>query len=104
MKTPIEEIPDDLWQLACAREAVIRPLAAVPHVGRAETKRLNDFDARKVTAARHGGKRAREMFAAALPQQRPDDPLSFVEIDHSPMDVIVVEEQTRLPLPPTTSC
>lgn len=61
-------------------------------------RRLNDFDACKVTAARHGGKRAREIFGAALPQQRPGDPLSFVEIDHSPVDVIVVEEQTRLPL------
>ena len=38
------------------------------------------------------------MFGAALPQQRPGDPLSFVEIDHSPVDVIVVDEQTRLPL------
>jgi putative transposase len=61
-------------------------------------RRLNDFDARKVTAARHGGKRAREMFGAALPYQRPDGPLGFVEIDHSPMDVIVVDEESRLPL------
>jgi hypothetical protein len=29
---------------------------------------LSDFDARKVTAARHGGKRARAMFDAALPR------------------------------------
>ena len=36
MKTSIEEIPEELWQAACAREAVIRPLAASPHVGRAE--------------------------------------------------------------------
>ena len=61
-------------------------------------RRLKDFDARKVTAERHGGKRARELFGAALPQQRPGDPLGFVEIDHSPMDVIVVDEQSRLPL------
>ena len=61
-------------------------------------RRLKDFDARKVTAARHGGKRAREMYGAALPQQRLGDLLSFVEIDHSPVDVIVVDEQTRLPL------
>jgi putative transposase len=36
MKTRIEEIPDELWQLACAREAVVRPLVAAPHIGRAE--------------------------------------------------------------------
>ena len=191
MKTSIEEIPDEVWQVACAREAVIRPLAAAPHIGRAEIeaaatalgirrayvyrllaayrrrpqtstlvpkhrgrpqnarvldgkveaviesaisgfyltrerpsfsdlmreiearchsetldapdyrtvrRRLSDFDACKVTAARHGRKRAREMFGAALPQQRPGDPLGFVEIDHTPVDVIVVDEQTRLPL------
>ena len=191
MKTSVEEIPEELWQVACAREAVIRPLAAAPRVGRLEIeaaatalgirrayvyrllaayrrrsqtstlvpkhrgrpqdtrvldrkveavieaaitgfymtrerprfsdlmrevearchsetldapdgrtvrRRLNDFDVRKLTAARHGGKRAREMFDAALPQQRLGDPLSFVEIDHTPVDVIVVDEQSRLPL------
>jgi putative transposase len=36
MKASIEEIPEELWQAAWAREAVIRPLAASPHVGRAE--------------------------------------------------------------------
>lgn len=191
MKTSIEEIPEDLWQVACARETVLRPLATSPHAGRAEIeaaatalgirrayvyrllaayrrrpqtstlvpkhrgrpekarvldgkveaviksaitgfyltrerprfsdlmreiearchsetldtpdyrtvrRRLNDLDARKLTAARHGGKRARELFGAALPQQRPGDPLAFVEIDHTPVDVIVVDEETRLPL------
>jgi hypothetical protein len=28
MKTGIEQIPEELWQMAGAREAVIRPLAA----------------------------------------------------------------------------
>ena len=162
MKTSLEEIPEESWQVACAREAVIRPLAA-SHVARGEIeaaattlgirrayvyrllatyrqrpqtstlvpkhrgrpqdtrvldrkveavidaaivgfyltrerprfsdlmrdiearchsetlsppdyrtvrRRLNDFDARKVTAARHGGKRAREKFGPALPQQQ----------------------------------
>jgi putative transposase len=192
MKTSVEEIPEALWQAACAREAVIRPLSIASRVGRAEIdaaaaalgirrayvyrllaayrrrpqtstlvpkhrgrpedtrvldkkveaviesaitgfyltrerprfsdlmreiearchsetldapdhrtvrrRLLSDFDARKVTAARHGGKRARAMFDAALPQQRPLDPLGFVEVDHTPVDVIVVDEQTRLPL------
>jgi putative transposase len=190
MTKSLDEIPDKLWQVACTREAAIRPLTAIPHVGRQEIeaaavalgvrrayvyrllvayrnrpqtstlvpkhrgrppdtrildakvegvietaitgfyltrerprfsdlmrdiearchsavldapdyrtvrRRLKDFDARKVTAARHGGKRAREMYAAALPQQRLGDLLSFVEIDHSPVDVIVVDEQTRMP-------
>jgi putative transposase len=191
MKSSIEEIPEELWLVARARETVIRPLAALPHAGQTEIeaaatalgirraytyrllaayrrrpqtstlvpqhrgrpqnsrvldgkveaviasaisgfyltrerprfsdlmreiearchretldapdyrtvrRRLNDFDVCKVTAARHGGKRAREIFGAALPQQRPGDPLSFVEIDHSPVDVIVVDAQSRLPL------
>ena len=36
MKTSIEEIPEELWQVACAREAVIRPLATSSQIGRAE--------------------------------------------------------------------
>jgi putative transposase len=36
MKNGVEEIPEDLWQVACAREAVIRPLAAKPHAGQQE--------------------------------------------------------------------
>jgi hypothetical protein len=36
MKTSVEDIPDGLWQAACAREAVIRPLAVARRVGRAE--------------------------------------------------------------------
>jgi putative transposase len=180
------KIPDELWQLACAREAIIRPLASKSQAGRAEIeaaaqalrirrayvyrllaayrnrpqtstlipkhrgrlhqtrvlnaaiqaaittfyltkerprfsdlmrdvearchaekldapdhrtvrRRLQDFDARKVTAARHGGKRARELYGPALPQQRPGDALGLVEIDPR-VDVIVVEEQSRLPL------
>jgi putative transposase len=190
MTKSVDEIPEQLWQVACAREAVIPPLAT-SHVGRQEIeaaartlgirrayvyrllaayrdrpqtstlvpkhrgrphdariltakveaviqgaitgfyltrerprfsdlmrdiearchsetlnppdyrtvrRRLNNFDACKVTAARHGGKRAREVYGAVLPQQRPGDPLGFLEIDHSPVDVIVVDEQTRLPL------
>ena len=61
-------------------------------------RRVQELDARTVTAARHGNKRAREQFGASLPQNRPDDPLGFVEIDHSPVDVIVVDEQSRMPL------
>jgi putative transposase len=52
----------------------------------------------RITAARHGGKRAREQFGPSLPQNRPGDPLAFVEIDHTPVDVIVVDEQNRMPL------
>ncbi|HEY2856894.1 MAG TPA: Mu transposase C-terminal domain-containing protein [Terracidiphilus sp.] len=191
MAMDLESIPEDLWKIACQREAVIRPLAAASQIGRKEIeeasaalgvqraylyrllaayrerpqtstlvpqhrgrphqlrvldakveaviqaaitgfyltrerprfsdlmrdiearchaervaapnyrtvhRRLDDFDGRKVTAARHGGKRAREIYGPALPQQRPSEPLGFVEIDHTLVDVMVVEEQTRLPL------
>ena len=36
MTESVDKIPEELWQIACAREAVIRPLAAIPHVGRKE--------------------------------------------------------------------
>lgn len=191
MAMDLESIPEDLWKIACQREAVIRPLTAASQIGRKEIeaaaaalgvqraylyrllaayrerpqtstlvpqhrgrphqlrvldakveaviqaaitgfyltrerprfsdlmrdiqarchaenlaapnyrtvhRRLNDCDARKVTAARHGGKRARQIYGPALPLERPDDPLAFVEIDHTLVDVMVVEEQTRLPL------
>jgi hypothetical protein len=34
MTKSLDEIPDELWQVGCTREAVIRPLTAVPAVGR----------------------------------------------------------------------
>jgi len=34
MKPTAEDVPNELWQMACAREAVIRPLAACDRVGR----------------------------------------------------------------------
>jgi putative transposase len=191
MNPTVEDVPNELWQIACAREAVIRPLAACGRAGREAVnnaaatlgihraylyrllsayrqrpqtstliphhrgrrrdirlldpkiesivkaaindlyltrerprfsdlmkdirarchaeqvdapdyrtvqRRVQDVDARAATTARHGGKRAREQFGATLPQNRPTDPLGFVEIDHSPVDVIIVDEQTRMPL------
>jgi putative transposase len=191
MTQSVDDVPHELWQIACAREAVIRPLAARRLVGRDEVasaatslgirraylyrllsayrqrpqtstlvpqhrgrphqtrvldakieavvqaaikdlyltrerprfsdlmkdiqarchadnleapdyrtvqRRVRDVDARTATAARHGGKRAREHFGPTLRQNRPGDPLAFVEIDHTPVDVIVVDEQNRTPL------
>ena len=34
MKPTVEDVPNELWQMACAREAVIRSLAACDRVGR----------------------------------------------------------------------
>jgi putative transposase len=191
MRQGVDDVPHELWQIACAREAVIRPLAAHGRIGRDEIahaaaalgigraylyrllsayrrrpqtstlipqhrgrlvdtrvldakveaviqaaikdlyltrqrprlsdlmkdiearchagqlgapdyrtvqRRVRDVDARTVAVARHGGKRAREQFEASLPQNRPSDPLAFVEIDHTRVDTIVVDEQNRMPL------
>ena len=191
MTQSVDDVPHELWQIACAREAVIRPLAARRRVGRDEVtnaatslgirraylyrllsayrqrpqtstlipqhrgrahqtrmldakveavvqaaikdlyltrerprfsdlmkdvrarchadkldapdyrtvqRRVQEIDAHTATAARHGGKRAREQFGTSLPQNRPGDPLAFVEIDHTPVDVIVVDERNRMPL------
>src|SRR4051812_18729449 len=36
MTESVDKVPEELWQVACVREAVIRPLAAIPHPGRKE--------------------------------------------------------------------
>lgn len=61
-------------------------------------RRILAMDAKKVTTARLGGKRAGEQFNPTLVQSRPEYPLDFVEIDHSRVDVIAVDEENRLPI------
>jgi len=69
----------------------------LPMVG-GSVRAQNDFAAHKPTAARHDRNWTREMFGPALPLQRTAGPLGFVDIDHSRVDVIVLDKQSRLPL------
>ena len=72
-------------------------LAAPDH--RTVKRRLAVIDARKLARRRLGSRAARERFdpvqASSL---NPAGPLEVVQIDHTSVDVIVVDESDRLPL------
>lgn len=59
-------------------------------------RRIEQLDPRNVTAARFGGKRSREIYGPALAQPQPLVPLSMFQMDHSPVDVMGVDETSRL--------
>lgn len=61
-------------------------------------RRLNARPASEVTAQRHGRKAARDRFAPAAGSLEAPWPLSLVQIDHTLVDVIVVDSQTREPI------
>ena len=56
------------------------------------------LDKRDVAAARHGLKRAKQEFAPVGKSCSVSRPLQRVEIDHTRLDVIVVDERTDLPI------
>ncbi len=70
---------------------------ALPSRGAIE-RRLNARPASEVTAQRHGRKAARDRFAPAAGSLEAPWPLSLVQIDHTLVDVIVVDSQTREPI------
>jgi putative transposase len=59
---------------------------------------LRRFDAFEICAARYGREYALRKFRAVLGEGESDACLAVVEIDHTPVDVIVIDEQTALPL------
>jgi len=70
---------------------------AVPSRGAIE-RRLKALPASEVMARRHGRKAARDQFAPVLGSLDAPWPLSLVQIDHTLVDVIVVDSQTREPI------
>lgn len=61
--------------------------------------RIKDVPARISTKYREGGKIARDKFAPAAGQfPQPKWPLSVVQMDHSPTDIIIVDEKYRRPI------
>src|SRR5258708_32605042 len=61
--------------------------------------RVRSLDLRLATAKREGAKKAREMFGpVAISTLRPACPLDVLQIDHTPVDIIVVDQQRRLPI------
>ncbi|ABM41451.1 DDE-type integrase/transposase/recombinase [Pseudomonas sp. S5(2021)] len=70
---------------------------ALPSRGAIE-RRLSARPASEVTAQRHGRKAARDRFAPTTGSLEAPWPLSLVQIDHTLVDVIVVDSQTREPI------
>jgi putative transposase len=61
--------------------------------------RIQALDLRMVTAKREGSKKARELLGpVAISTLQPERPMDVLQIDHTPVDVIVVDQQKRLPI------
>lgn len=62
------------------------------------TARLRGRPAREVIAKREGPKAARDRYLPAIGSLEAPWPLSLIQIDHTPVDVIVVDSVTRAPI------
>jgi putative transposase len=60
--------------------------------------RLNAKRREEIIARRHGAKAARDQFAPAIGSLEAEWPLSLVQIDHTLVDVIIVDSLTRAPI------
>jgi len=62
-------------------------------------RRVEALDLRLAIAKREGSKKARERLGpVAISSLRPERPMEVLQIDHTPVDVIVVDQQKRLPI------
>jgi putative transposase len=62
-------------------------------------RRVEELDPRYAMAKRQGSKAAREKFGpVGVSALRPDFPMDFIQIDHTLVDVIVVDREHRLPI------
>jgi putative transposase len=75
----------------CASQGLPKP------TGRTVQRRLEQIDARKRARARGDDARL-EALTATPGQQVTERPLEFVQIDHTRVDVVVVDEHTREPI------
>jgi len=90
------------------RENALRPTSmqlAVP-TRRLVTRMIREIPAFDLYAARHGRQQAVRRFRSVLAHRTTEAPLERAEIDHSPLDLIVVDDETSLPLgrPYVTAC
>jgi putative transposase len=61
--------------------------------------RIQALNLRLVTAKRQGSRKARELLGpVAISTLQPERPMDVLQIDHTPVDVIVVDQQKRLPI------
>ena len=64
---------------------------------RTVVRRLSELDPRYAMAKRHGAKAARDKFApVGVSSLRPDAPMDVIQIDHTRLDVMVVDREHRL--------
>jgi putative transposase len=57
--------------------------------------RIQALDLRLVTAKREGSKKARELLGpVAISTLQPERPMDVLQIDHTPVDVIVVDHRS----------
>ena len=61
-------------------------------------QRLAEYDPKELTKARFGTKAAEEAFRPVHVNIQPTLPFQLLQIDHSPMDLIVLDERDRLPI------
>lgn len=62
-------------------------------------KRVESLDLRTATIKREGAKKAGELFGpVSISTLQPEHPMDVLQIDHTPMDIIVVDQQKRLPI------
>ena len=86
----------DLWR---AVRAQCLPLGLEPPAYHTLQTRVQRCDARVVLRARAGAAVARQRYDRVKPSSlQPSWPLEVVQIDHTPIDVLVVEEWERQPL------
>lgn len=94
---------DDLWHEVARRieeENRLRPAPeklAVPARTTIE-RRLEALDIKEVFIAKHGQRAAQRQFTQFGQGPRPEIPLERVEIDHTKIDLIVIDDQDNLPL------
>lgn len=61
-------------------------------------RRLATYDPKEVSQARFGAKAAGEAFRPVQVNHQPTLPFQLLQIDHSPVDLIVLDERDRLPI------
>jgi putative transposase len=86
----------DLWR---AVRAQCLPLGLKPPAYHTLQARVQQCDARVILQARAGAAAARQRYDRVKPSSlQPSWPLEVVQIDHTPIDVLVVDEWERQPL------
>src|SRR5258707_498171 len=61
-------------------------------------RRLATYDPKELSKARFGAKAAGEEFRPVRANTQPTLPFQLLQIDHSPIDLIVLDERDRLPI------